>query len=61
MIMMLNLNAEIFELLDKEFDLVLLWIPPHIANLLVGISGEDLIDSPRDPIGYGDLCLVGRS
>lgn len=61
MIVMLNLNAKIFELLDEKFDLVLLGISAHVAEFFVIVSGYDLVNNPSNSIGYGDLGLVGRA
>lgn len=59
MVVMMDLDAQVFKLSDQELDFMLLWIRSHVAQFLVALAADDFINRPRDPIGHGYLCLIG--
>ena len=59
--MMVNIDAEVFQLLDEKLDLVLLGIAAHVPKLFVFVSSDDLVNGSCDPVGDSHLCLVGRA
>lgn len=56
---MMNLDAEVLELTEQEFDFMLLWIRSHVPEFLVLLTSDNLIDRSRDSIGDSDLGFVG--
>lgn len=61
MIVMMDLDAEVFKLTEKELNFVLLRIRSHVPEFLVLLAADYLVDRPGDSIGYGHLGLVGRA
>jgi hypothetical protein len=59
MIVMVNLNAKIFELLDQKFDLVLLWISAHIPKFLVFVARYEFVNDSGNAIGNSYFRFVG--
>ena len=55
----MDVNAKIFELFDEEFDLVLLWISPYVAELFVFIASNNFVNSSGYSISNSYLGLVG--
>ena len=58
---MLNINAEIFQLLDEKLYLVLFRVAAHVSKVFVFVSSNDLINSSSDPVGDRNLCFVCRA
>ena len=58
MILMLDIDSQIFELPDEKFDLVLLRVSAHVAQLFVFVPGDDLVDCPGEAVGNGHLGLI---
>lgn len=46
-----DLDAERTQLREEPFNLLLPWIPSHVADLLVLISGQDLVHDASKLIG----------
>jgi len=61
MIVVHDVHTHSFELADKGTNLLLMRVAPHIANLLVAISSEDLVNCTSNSVGDGNLGFVGRS
>ncbi len=59
--LMVDVHAHRAQLFDELFDLTLSGISPHIANVLVGFSSEDLVDGSRHAVGDSHLRFIGRA
>ena len=60
-VLMIDINAKIFELLDQKLDLVLLRIASHVTKLFVLVTGYNFVNHSGDSIGDSHLGLVGRT
>ena len=58
---MMNIDAEVAQLSDEEFDFMLLGIRSHVAEFFVLLAADYFINRASDPVGDGDLGLVGRA
>ena len=59
MIVVHDVYTHRLKLTHKGADFLFMRVTPHISNLLVAISGEDLINSSSNSIGDCNFGLVG--
>lgn len=61
MVMMMDVDSEVFELPDQELDFVLFGVPSHVTKFLILLAANDFVDGSGNTVCDSDLGLIGAS